>query len=442
MLCKFHRAVSIPRRRFLTRSSAILAGSLFSSVIPGCKSDSKTTPSAALDSPTAPLRVALIGDASDAETIRRSWSAVSDQPLAIEQTELDRAIAIETEPFLQSAKRSDVIVYPLALVGQAASQEAVTGFSENDTNSIQEQAGSLLAAVRNSSQFGGERVAIPIGARLPAVHSSVPMKTLETWAEFHQWVQDDLGGAAAEPLAPGWAGTMFLWRAASSIEGTWLFGRESLDPAIDSNEYVGVLEQMKETASVYGPDRLSPQMIWQQLADGQLKAGIGFPFTPSIDGISTADLPNQIPRKHVLMDMYSPVVSISAGCRQSAVAKQFVGWLCGGDGSENLRRQIPSITITRQPRVIVSGADGQEQGGYQTWLRNQLGNSSTLAPIQIHRATEYYVALDSEVRSCLDGDKSPKEALIDAAQRWRKITSNVGVDVQTRAWRRAQGMRS
>ena len=436
----------LPRRDFLGRTvRTILAGSFAGVVLPGCdgeKLESTGEPASARLS-SVPLRVSLLGESSDAEAIRRGWSAVSEQAIELTHAVLDRAKPIDVPSFLDAAKRTDVIIYPMAMVGEASSGEAVIGFSESDVQSIEAEAGLLLVAIRNSSRFAGKQNAIPVGARMPAIVSTAETKPLADWKEYDRWVKDDLDGQAAEPLAPGWAGMMFLWRAAAAIRGTWLFGRENLEPLIAEDNYIEVLQQMKQTADRYTSGHSYPKEIWNRLADGELKAAIGFPDARQIESLSISHLPGDEPTSRVLLDMYTPVVSISSGCRQSAVAKQFITWICGGDGSESLRKQVPSLTITRSPRSNApSNPSTGQRGGYDEWLRERLETTMTLPMIQLDRAFGYYHQLDRQVTRCLNGEASAMDSLREASRRWQDITQSVGIEQQMRQWRRCQGMRA
>ena len=292
-------------------------------------------------------------------------------------------------------------------------------------------------------RFAGRNFAVPLGARQPVLMSSLNAERFENWSQYDQWVQKEAAGKASEPLASGWAAAMFLWRAAATTQGTWLFGRENLEPVLKDESYVDVLHQMQQTATRYPSGRLSPEEIWASLSKGNLKVAIGFPFGQITDGLSLSDLPSEYDPPRVLLDLFTPVVSISNGCRQSAAAKKFIAWLCGGDGSENLRRQIPSMTITRSPRLTnESNASTEQDGDYDAWLRNRLKTTMTLPVIQLNAATEYYRVLDEQVGRCLDGKAKPAEALNDTAKQWQEITQTQGVEIQMRQWRRCQGMRA
>tara|TARA_R110002049_G_scaffold2750_2_gene21705 strand:+ start:579957 stop:581327 length:1371 start_codon:yes stop_codon:yes gene_type:complete len=443
-ICEAHHRRGLHRREFIGRAAqAIGAGAVLGGTQIGCVPKTEPSTESATTSPSAPLRIALLATGNPAEAIRRAWSAVSDQPIDLDVAELDRAQVADTTSLLTSAKRADVLIYPLAMVGEATSSDIVIDFSDSDLSSIESANGPLMVGLRNATRFSGRVSAIPLGAQVPALMSTTNTSPLRDWNEYDRWVAEDLNGKAAEPLAAGWAAAMFLWRAASMTQGTWLFGRENLQPVIAEDTYVSVLEQLAKTANRYQASRLTPKEIWKGLADGQIMAGIGFPQSIHIDGVSIGNLPGDDQSPRVLLDMYTPVVSISSGCRQSMAAKQFITWLCGGDGSENLRQQVPSLTRTRTARLNVdSESETGQHDQYDAWLAERMKTTMTLPAIQLHAATKYYQALDQQVGRCLDGKANPAEALGEAAKQWQAITTEVGTEQQMRQWRRCQGMRA
>ena len=428
-----------------------MAGTIAGAALPGCgkiESDLNGGPEAsgapASAKPSSvPLRVSMFGKPSDGDTIRRGWSAVSDQTIELTTMTLDRSNPIDATTFLDAARKTDVIVYPMAMVGEASSTSSIIEFSDADLQSVDESAGPLLVALRNATRFAGKRYAIPIGARLPAIISTEVSQPLSDWDEYDRWVKDDLGGRAAEPITEGWAGMMFLWRAATAIQGTWLFSRENMAPVVANENYVGVLRRMARTVKHYAPAHSGPAEIWNRLAEGKLRAAIGFPETRPIENLSIKNLPGEESHSRVLLDAYAPAISLSSGCRQSAVAKRFIKWMSGGDGSENVRKQIPSMTLTRSANGIASSEPvSVRRDSYETWLTERLKSTTTLPMIQLDRASSYYHQLDRQVTRCLHGEASPEQALRDVSRRWQDLTMQVGIEKQLRQWRRCQGMRA
>ena len=74
--------------------------------------------------------------------------------------------------------------------------------------------------------------------------------------------------------------------------------------------------------------------------------GIAFPqrsIEPE-DDLQAVNCPGVNDLSKVLLDPFSPVISLSANCRQSTAAKRFIHWISGGEGSEATRQQVSGMT--------------------------------------------------------------------------------------------------
>jgi hypothetical protein len=384
----------------------------------------------------------MFGTEQDAEALKRGWASVMSQPLQIETLMLERSATAGLGPrMIELAAQSDVVIYPIIGIAELVAADAIVPIPAAEFAATDKELGPVATTMRNgAAMYGGHLVATPLGTQLPAVLSTEAIDPLETWAAYETWVSD-MDGAAAEPLAPGWAAMAFLWRAASTLETGWLFAGDGMAPLVDSEPYVEILQQMNQTAKKYQAGRLAPPEIWEQLQTGKLKGGIGFQVGSTTEAqLTVSDLPGTAATNRVLLDPFSPVISISSSCRQTAASKRFANWLSGGEGSESVRRQIPAMTATRT-RIAAGESNQQPGSSYQRWLSKRLNTPVTLPALQLLDAGEYYTALDQQVGLCLDGNTGPTEALAAVAKRWRELTDSIGVEKQERAWRRAQGMR-
>ncbi len=426
-----------------SRRDVLIGGAALASALSlGCRQPVEPTSAPASSRRTdVPLRVVLCGTESDREAIERAWGAVASQPLELTVINVDRADPGGLiDKIVAASAQSDLIVYPVLVVAELSSRELLTPLSDDEFKLAEEQGGPFFPALRNGiARFGGLYVAAPLGARQPALMSIEAVDEMRTWSDYDQWVQS-LDGAAAEPLADGWAAAMFLWRAASSIEQGWLFGPSDLEPQIDRDPYQNVLAQMQETAGRYKVTRSTPQQIWTALTSGSLRGGLGFNFGAEMGDaeISFRDPPSEVLTK-ILADPFSPVASLAAQCRQTAASKQFIRWLSGGEGSESVRRQVSGMTVTRASVEEVEG--GSHTGeGYELWLSGRLQIPNTLPTLELLAADEYYAALDRQIIRCLEGEQEPASALEEVKNRWQAIGDRVGIPKQQRAWRRVQGM--
>jgi hypothetical protein len=429
------------RRRLLVGSTALAVG-----VTTGCRQKPETSVVAKAERRDVPLRIAMIGSDEDAEAIRRGWSAVTDQPLSIQPIDLNRA---ETGSLFDvvndAAKKSDLVMYPLALVAQLTGQEAIVPISKDEFEQIEESAGKLLPSPGNgAARYAGEYFAVPLGAAIPALLSAEQIGDVDSWEDYDRLVAEQWGSMAAEPSAPGWAGVMFLRRAAEIP--SWLFRREDLQPVVDTEPYFDALQLMARTYSRYQSKSRTPSQVWDGIQAGELKGGIGFPVGQNNSEVEVYvnNTPGMDDSPKLLLDPFALVISLSSNCRQSVVAKRFMRWISGGEASESVRRHVSGMTVVRRsPATSVQGdSAGGVKNRYDDWLASRLQSPVTLPTLQILNAGEYYHTLDQQVLRCLQGEATAQAALGEVARQWQAITERVGVAKQLRAWRRAQGMRA
>ena len=432
------------RRHVLTGAVGLGIGAVF-----GCQP--KAGPAAteevvSVDRIDVPLRIVIVGMAGqeDSEAIRRAWSAVTEQPLAIESVSLDRAdLKGLSRQVRERAKKSDLVIYPLSLVADLVAAEVIVPLTQSEFGDLEKESGALFPALRNgAAQYGGEYYSLPLGAAQPALLSQAVQAEPHSKDQSMSWQDYDAAveaweGVASEPAVPGWAGAMFLWRT-SEIQ-SWLFSRETLVPTVTAKPYVDALELMVRTNRRYNEGPMAPDQIWQAVADGKLKGGIGFPVlrNGTSDEIQVDDLPGGGSLSRVLLDPFSTVLSISANCRQSKAAKRFANWIGGEAAGDTMRNGVSGITVVRDMR----GPNGTTNPSpYEQWLAGRLKTPVIVPNLQILKGGDYYEVLDQQVTRAIEGEVSSKEALTQVAESWLALNEDVGVDKQRRAWQRAQGM--
>jgi ABC-type glycerol-3-phosphate transport system substrate-binding protein len=431
---------SIHRRRLLVGSAAMAMGAVV-----GCRQQSETSAEPTPERSDVPLRIALVGSDPDAQSIRRGWGAVTEQPLEIQVIELNRADSgALAEAVSTAVEVNDVVIYPRTLVAQLAGAAAIVALSSDDSEQIKEACGPLFPALRSGERYAGAFFAMPLGAQQPALLSRQNAVAVASWEDYDDLIEQEWDSMASEPTAPGWAGVMFLWRTAVSKQ--WLFDRETLQPLIDNESYIESLQRMVRAHSRYKAKHQTPGQIWSAVQAGELQGGIGFP-QGVIDGeseIQIADLPATAESSKVLLDPFSPVISLSSNCRQSAAAKRFIQWIGGGVGSDSVRQQAAGMTAIRMSSAVSTSGDSISGSvtSYNQWLAARLSSPITIPTLQILRGSQYYTALDAQVIRALNGEATPEQALAEVSKRWQATTDSVGLDIQLRAWRRAQGMRS
>ncbi|KAA5546976.1 hypothetical protein FYK55_00715 [Roseiconus nitratireducens] len=395
-----------------------------------------------------PLKVAWVGEPSDAEAIRVAWSMAVPQALEIEViSPIREGDSAMMEQIAERASQVDVAVFPQMAVGAMERTGAVVSFNEDTLQEYHDRYGKPLPAVQNGlGSYGGHTWGVAIGARLFGVLSIDQEFRPKTWSEYHDWVQT-LEGRAAEPLADGWAATSFLNRCASSIERGWLFKRTTLQPVIDSEDYVASLTQMIETAGHYEGERKTPREIWHDLRRGRLRGGIGYEVATTAESgseeavgeefaITVADCPVETQSDQLWFDPQTPLAAVSIGCRQTDASKQFIGWLIGGEGIASVREQVNGLSLTRES----ADDDLATSSSYTRWLSQRLQTRQVALGLLLPGAAEYYQALDRQIIRCLNGELKPGQALQAAATEWQTITDRLGRSDQIAAWRKTMGL--
>ena len=420
----------------------------------GCQEDPAVLPAvpeATPSSSTVPLRLWMTGNETQAETIRRGWESLSSQPLAIEVIPWTR---LPDDDFLAGwsrkeereriSKSCDLMLAPHALLADLVQAKAIVPLAgEALVEIIQDVFPSLRSGLGNHA---GQNYCLPISSALPTLLSAEPIDLIETWEQYDAIVQD-WNGAAAEPTAAGWAGMMFLWRAAGRTQ-RWLFDPNSFESVVGDDDYVQALQQMKTTCDRYSHKEATPTEIESLVSAGKLRGGIGYPGTLSDPSSSTINL-SDLPRgggvggevsagTGVLLDLMSPVIALSSNCRQSMASKTFIRWISGGEGSETTRDQLPGVF------PVSATSDSRNQGGslYRNHLSERFSQPITVPNLTILRGHEYYSKLDQQVRACLAGDQKASEALGELKDQWNALTQEIGAEKQARAWRQSKGMRA
>ena len=189
----------------------------------------------------------------------------------------------------------------------------------------------------------------------------------------------------------------------------------------------------------------TPQQVWDGVADGTLRGGIGYPDLRSEldDTVILHPMPALTQNSRVLLDPFSPVALMASSCRQTSLTKTFMNWISGGEGSQALRRQIPGMTEIRANSGKLSPASGGQSqlSDYDRALADRLAYSVTMPTLQLLQGANYYQALDRAVIRALRQEVSPKDSLAALATKWQEISEGVGLKQQIRVWRRSQGMR-
>lgn len=475
------------RRDFLVAatSSALLLGCNRAPSQPDPQASTSTVRS------DVPLRVLLCGDKRWSEMLTTAWSGVSDQALQI--TLLDPAVVSVDQwqdKVMAAMKLSDVGIVPTGMLAALDAESALTPPSDDWLSEEGVNVASLFPVIREGLiTFGGRTVALPQGAIQPSVvvRTDLSSGTLTLPVDWESYIRqatelngssgDDKEPVVAEPLAPGDAARMFLWRANVANPPVWLFERETFTSVIDQEPYVETMETLKRCASQYRGARLTAGEVWSRITSGQLKMAIAWPAIssqserieeatgcdfgrlPSVgkatertgsDSPSTASTSGIATVRQTLIDAESPVAVMSSHCRQSESAKRFMTWLIDGEGTSMIRTAVTGLTPMRADSSVASREEEQNDVGaansgtqdYVSVLSESLSSLNLRPAPRLLHYRKYLAALDTAVQSCLDEKQSSQEALSVAAKTWDALTQEVGAMPQHRAWRRTQGLRN
>jgi len=470
------------RRRFIATSAAS------SLLLLGCNQPAAdTSPATSTVRRNVPLRILLCGNRRWAETMTTAWSGIAEQPLQINV--LDPA-EVDAESWqgkaIEAVNVCDVAIVPTGLLAALDEASALTPLNETMLGESGLNAITFYPVLREGAmKFAGRIVAVPQGAVQPAVvqrtdGDNLEWVALDRWDAYIETISKLSHGksepVAAEPLAEGGAVQMFLWRANVSNPPVWLFDRETFAPVIDTKSYVDVLETMKQCVSRYGKERLTAGEVWSRIATGKLRMAIAWPAAHSkIDRIEEAvdcqfsPLPksnaSDLTPVQTLVSDVSPVAIISSHCRQSEAAQRFIRWVAGGEGTSMLRDAVTGLTELRSSSIARSSRSTTESDEtpsnktpsnktpsnktpsnemvtdrYDAILSKALSSLSIRTPLQLMQYRKYTEVLDAAVLSCLSGDQTPQAALSAVSKSWSELTESVGVKLQAKAWRKAQGL--
>ncbi len=410
-----------------------------------------------------PLRVAVCGNQRWSETLKTAWSSVAEQPL---QIDLIDASSISAEQWQAEAVKAisacDVAVVPAGLLPALDDAQGLMPLNDGLLGEQGVNAAAFYPVLREGlMKYGGRTMAVPLGAVQPVLVTRMEteiagIETPQDWESYIEVAKKLPSGQVAEPLGGGAAAQMFLWRANSSNPPVWLFDRQSFAPVIDTQPYVDVLETMKRCVDLYGSARLTAGDVWSQLATGKLRLAIGWPAAHSdteriqaaVDcefaPLPKANMSEPLPLQ-TLAGYESPIAVVSSHCRQSAAAARFISWLTGGDGTSLIRDNITGITELRPSggqMQAKASANAVTSTSYSAQLGTSLMSLSIRPPLQLLDYRKYADILDNAVLSYLNGKQTAQAAMTAAAKHWTELTDQIGIKPQSRAWRRAQGLRS
>ena len=316
-----------------------------------------------------------------------------------------------------------------------------------------------------------------------------------TWSEYQQLAETLADGSVrreaadentpwsgtVEPLGPGWAAVVLLARAAPYAKHrnnySTLFDIRTMASLVSGEPFVRALEELSAAAKLGPADQLqldpdaAREAFWRgecgmALSWPTAAAGAGSPLSIDVDGeidvngeiaVGFCELPGSRDvydvatrswqRRTEDEDWHVPLLCVagrlgvvSVESDHPAAALQLLSWLSGRHFSRQVCAASRATTLFRRSHLDdprhwvekpVSAAAAAEYGELTA---RSLMHQQWVFALRIPGRPDYMAALDTAVNAVVKGEKSPAEALQQAAAQWDQITERLGVEQQKAAY--------
>ena len=397
----------------------------------------------------------------------------------------------------------DAVICPAHLLGQLAEAKRLAPvphrIAQNpDPHSTWSQNFPLLR--NQEAAWGSEVYAVPLGSPVfCCIYRADLLEKLgtrppETWQEYAVLARllRDAGAKSGvkygtvEPLGRGWAGLMLLARAAAYAKErdnyTTLFDDKTFEPMIAGPPFVRALTELVEAAKLGPPEELDfdPAAVREEFWKGAAAMAVTWPSAnvsgtlrvPTQNG--TRSVPDTLPATFAELPGGTEVYRVSsgswepraadAGCRVPLLgisgrlgvvradsqhvdaAFELLLWLSDPQWSTQIFASSPATTLFRADQI--SAAKSWVEDGVSTSAARQyaeqtsaaLSRGQFLASLRLPGRAEYLAALDEAVHAAVRGQLSPRMALKQAAEKWRAITRQYGVERQKAEYMHSLGL--
>ncbi len=427
--------------------------------------------------------------------LRAEWKARTGAIVSITEMSTSDLIAKDSLP-----QPVEAVIYPSGQLGWLAERDWIVPLPA-DYASHQDLAWSdtfeLLQVAETT--WGQVPYAVPFGSPVLTCYYRSDLferfhkRPPQTWPEYHELAEffsrrENLGDAAppadapwfgaVEPLAPGWAGRVFLARAAVYAKHrdnfSTLFQIDSMEPLVDGPPFVRALEELVADARL-GPSNMSeldPPAVRREFLAGHAALALSWPGHAGTrdhqpEGTSPAagfvELPGSAKVYNIsgqawesrdgqensrvpLLGLAGRLGSVTSQARQPDNAFQLLAWLSGQEWGTAVSGASPATTLYRRSQVraprpwVDPLTDAQAAQQYAVCVRDALSRQACLFALRIAGQEKYLAALDTAVEQSVNGQKPPAEALHATAAQWRTITAQQGLDAQRKAYRKSLGL--
>lgn len=431
---------------------------------------------------SAPIRVLVVDDKPLAYTIERQWKAASEGEIHVKN-----ASASDVATLKAATSSADVLIYPSSWLGELVEQKMLIPISSRVLDDADYDSSDILPLERSAAVTWGEKTfAVSFGVpQLVLMYRKDVFERHEltppaTWDDYQKVIDQlsseidasELRQVAVEPLAPGWASTMLLARAAAYARQRsryWtLFDYATMEPMIDGPPFQRALEELVAAAreqkhtTIFTPrearrDLLAGRSLmaltWASANDDAVtddSADIGFspvPGSRQVYSLSSNDwetLDDRIVRVP-LFGFDGRLGSVLTSSVSPHDAFNFLAWLTGKKRSATICSKSSHTAPFRQShnskvQLWVGDSTSSEQANeYSSVVNSMKRESLTMQAPRIPGRDQYMQALDQAVTETLHGIDAVA-ALNTAANRWREITEQLGVDKQRAAYKRSLGL--
>ncbi len=460
------------------------------------------------------LRLAVVDDPALATAIARvqgEWNAQTGSELEVEQTSEKELTQADKLP-------ADTVICPSHLLGVLAERELLAPVPARTLKGA--QWGGLFELLKlREAAWGAEVMAVPLGSPLLCCYyradllAKLGRKPPKTWTEYEELAQllaenrpspaksdMEAGGESAgemksdapwsgtiEPLAPGWAGLLFLARAASVAKHrddfSTLFNIDTMEPLVAAPGMVQALKDLV-AATKFGPadpTRYDPAAARAAFWNGQCGMALSWPTAAAEtkkDEGGTAKIPDKVDpsirvgfvelpgSRRVFSltsrswdtradddDLHVPLLAISGRLgvvnRESKhldAAFQLLLWLADESIGTQVSAASSATTLFCQANLKSPGrwvekpvpapAAAQYGDATEAGFRHE----QWLGAFRLPGRDEYLAALDEAVLAAVRGEKTVEEALLETDAKWGKITERLGTDRQKTAYRHSLGL--
>lgn len=425
------------------------------------------------------------------EKTRGEWLLQTGSQLTVQAVSERDLLAAE-------AIDADAAICPSYMLGDLAERGLISPIPESFVGENNAEWQDVFEIERLRENVWGDKVmAVPFGSPVLICYYRTDLlrhfnaEPPQTWSDYLRLAElfsdreklsdlapppDQPWHGAVEPLGPGWAGLMFLARAASlakhSDNYSTLFDIKTMRPLIDGPPFVRALEELVAAAALSEKAGLKhdPGSLRQEFWQGRCGMAITWPTAAAPLGDNKSNIsctPVELPGSR---DVYNidesqwtvrkkgeevnvPLLATSgrlgAVSRQSPnqhAAVQLLAWLSGKEFNPPLAASSAFTTIYRKSQLrfpqqwVEKPMSLDSSLLYQETAQKAFTSRDWLFALRIPGRGQYIAALDEAVCQAVSAGKPPHNCLSIAAERWVEITAKKGKDRQLTAYRKSLGL--